>query len=82
MWPGFLLIGEVALLGGQLGQICRGSLDSATGFPIMVPPATAEDLIPPTRRTYDGPLAVGYDLMQVTVGETIEVHPRRVLSDK
>lgn len=48
---------------------------------IVPSPATAEDLVPPTRRTYDGPLAVGYDLMQITVGETIEVHPRRVLSD-
>ncbi len=49
---------------------------------IVPSPATAEDLIPPTRRTYDGPLAVGYDLMKITVGETVEVHPRRVLSDR
>ncbi len=49
---------------------------------IVPSPATAEDLIPPTRRTYDGALAVGYDLMQITIGETVEVHPRRVLSDK
>lgn len=49
---------------------------------IVPSPAVAEDLIPPTRRTYDGRLAVGYDLMKITVGETIEVHPRRVLSDK
>ncbi len=45
-------------------------------------PAIAEDLIPPTRRTYDGPLAVGYDLMKITIGETVEVHPRRIISDK
>ncbi len=49
---------------------------------IVPSPATAEDLIAPTRRTYQGPLAVGYDLMKITIGETIEVHPRRVLSDK
>ncbi len=49
---------------------------------IVPSPATAEDLVPPTRRTYDGPLAVGYDLMQITIGETVEVHPRRVLSDR
>lgn len=49
---------------------------------IVPSPATAEDLIPPTRRTYDGPLAVGYDLMEITIGETVDVYPRRVLSDK
>ena len=49
---------------------------------IVPSPAVAEDLIPPTRRTYGGPLAVGYDLMKITIGETIEVHPRRVLSDQ
>jgi ribonuclease Z len=49
---------------------------------IVPSPAVAEDLIPPTRRTYGGPLAVGYDLMKITIGETIEVHPRRVLSDR
>lgn len=45
---------------------------------IVPSPATAEDLIPPTRRTYDGPLAVGYDLMQITIGKTVEVHPRAI----
>lgn len=49
---------------------------------IVPSPATAEDLVPPTRRTYDGPLAVGYDLMKITVGDTVEVHPRRVLGDR
>lgn len=49
---------------------------------IVPSPAGPEDLIPPTRRSYDGPLAVGYDLMQITVGETVDVHPRRVLADK
>ena len=49
---------------------------------IVPSPATAEDLVPPTRLTYSGPLVVGYDLMQITIGETIEVHPRRVSSDR
>ena len=49
---------------------------------IVPSPATPEDLVPPTRRTYDGPLAVGYDLMKITIGETVDVHPRRVISDK
>ncbi len=49
---------------------------------IVPSPALAEDLIPPTRSTYGGPLAVGYDLMQITIGPTVEVHPRRELSDR
>lgn len=49
---------------------------------IVPSPATAEDLVPPTRRTYDGPLVVGYDLMKITIGETVDVYPRRVTSDK
>ena len=48
---------------------------------IVPSPAGPEDLIPPTRRTYGGPLAVGYDLMQITIGDTVDVHPRRVLAD-
>ena len=49
---------------------------------IVPSPTTAEDLIGPTRRTYSGPLAVGYDLMTIVIGDTVEVHPRRTLSDK
>lgn len=49
---------------------------------IVPSPATAEDLIGPTRKTYAGPLAVGYDLMTIVIGDTIEVYPRRTLSDK
>jgi ribonuclease Z len=49
---------------------------------IVPSPATAEDLVAPTRRTYAGPLAVGYDLMSIVIGDTIEVFPRRTMSDK
>jgi ribonuclease Z len=49
---------------------------------IVPSPATAEDLIPPTRRTYDGPLAVGYDLMTIVIGDTVDSYPRRILSDR
>ncbi|MDH4065354.1 MAG: MBL fold metallo-hydrolase [Acidobacteriota bacterium] len=49
---------------------------------IVPSPTTAEDLIAPTRRTYDGPLAVGYDLMTIVIGDTIDVHPRKTVSDK
>ena len=36
--------------------------------------ATADDLIPATRPTYDGPLIVGKDLMQIDIGEEIQVN--------
>lgn len=49
---------------------------------IVPSPTTAEDLIAPTRKTYGGPLAVGYDLMTIVVGDTVDVHPRRTMSDK
>jgi len=40
---------------------------------IVLPTATEQDLIPPTRKTYTGPLEVGEDLMVITVGEKVEV---------
>jgi ribonuclease Z len=40
---------------------------------IVLPPATEQDLVPPTRKTYSGPLEVGEDLMVIEVGEKIEV---------
>jgi ribonuclease Z len=43
---------------------------------IVPSPATAEDLVPPTRRFYDGPLEVGRDLMAITIGARIEVEDR------
>jgi ribonuclease Z len=36
--------------------------------------ATADDLIPATRKQYSGPLLVGADLMQFNIGENIETH--------
>ncbi len=49
---------------------------------IVPSPTTAADLVAPTRRTYAGPLAVGYDLMSIVIGETVDVFPRTTLSDK
>jgi ribonuclease Z len=49
---------------------------------IVPSPTTAEDLVAPTRRTYSGPLAVGYDLMTIVIGDTVEVFPRKTMSDK
>ena len=49
---------------------------------IVPSPTTAEDLVAPTRRTYAGPLAVGYDLMTIVIGDTVDVFPRKTMSDK
>jgi ribonuclease Z len=49
---------------------------------VVPSPTTAEDLVGPTRRTYAGPLAVGYDLMTMVIGQTVDVYPRRTLSDQ
>jgi ribonuclease Z len=40
---------------------------------IVPSPATPEDLIAPTRKTYDGPLEVGHDLMRITIGDRVTV---------
>jgi ribonuclease Z len=40
---------------------------------IVLPTATEQDLIPPTRKTYSGPLELGEDLMVIEVGEKVEV---------
>jgi ribonuclease Z len=67
----------------QVGTIFARVKPRLAVYSHIVPsPTTAEDLVGPTRRTYDGPLAVGYDLMTIAIGETVEVFPRRTLSDK
>jgi ribonuclease Z len=42
---------------------------AASGF---LPP-TIDDIVAETRETYDGPLAVGEDLMAFEIGETVSV---------
>lgn len=49
---------------------------------IVPSPTVAEDLIPPTRKHYDGPLVVGYDLMTIEIGDAIDVYPRSTVPDK
>ncbi|MEZ5419168.1 MAG: MBL fold metallo-hydrolase [Vicinamibacterales bacterium] len=67
----------------QVGTIFSRVKPRLAVYSHIVPsPTTAEDLIGPTRRTYDGPLAVGYDLMTIVIGDTIDVHPRKTLGDK
>ncbi len=40
---------------------------------IVLPSATEQDLIPPTRKTYSGAVELGEDLMVIEIGEKIEV---------
>jgi ribonuclease Z len=40
---------------------------------IVLPEATEQDLIPPTRKTYAGPLELGEDLMVIEVGDKVVV---------
>jgi len=67
----------------QAGRIFARTKPRLAVYSHIVPsPAVAEDLIPPTRRHYSGELAVGFDLMTITIGDTIEIYPRKVLSDR
>lgn len=45
---------------------------------IVPSPATEKDLVAPTRKTYFGLFAVGYDLMSISIGEKISVEKRIV----
>ena len=38
-----------------------------------IPPPTLQELVAETRRTYDGPLEVGEDLMSFEIGDTVTV---------
>jgi ribonuclease Z len=49
---------------------------------IVPSPAQPEDLISPTRRTYHGRLAVGYDLMLITIGSEVSIARSPVLPDR
>ncbi|WP_247480217.1 MBL fold metallo-hydrolase [Bradyrhizobium sp. CW9] len=40
---------------------------------IVLPTATADDLVPASRKTYNGPLEVGEDLMVIEVGKDVIV---------
>jgi len=49
---------------------------------IVPSPATARDIVGPTRRTYAGRLAVGEDLMTIAIGSKITVRRRPVRPDR
>jgi ribonuclease Z len=58
----------------QAGTVFSRSKVRLAVYSHIVPPAaTEQDLIPPTRKTYAGPLEVGEDLMVIQVGEKITV---------
>jgi ribonuclease Z len=46
---------------------------------VVLPNATEQDLIPPTRKTYSGPVELGEDLMVIEVGEKVEVRRPKAL---
>lgn len=67
----------------QAGTLFTKAAPRLAVFTHIVPsPATADDLMPVARRTYAGPLAVGYDLMTIVVGASVDVYPRKTMSDK
>ncbi|HYK87150.1 MAG TPA: MBL fold metallo-hydrolase [Acidobacteriota bacterium] len=49
---------------------------------IVPSPAQPDDLIPPTRKTYQGRLAVGYDLMLLTIGADVEISRHPTISER
>jgi ribonuclease Z len=66
----------------QAGRIFSAVKPRLAVYSHIVPsPATAADLIGPTRRTWSGRLAVGYDLMQIAVGDRVVVTRRQPLPD-
>jgi ribonuclease Z len=73
--PGLLkIIVDLHTTPEQAGDIfARTQPKLAVYTHIVGPAATEQDLIPPTRKTYSGPLELGEDLMVIEVGENIEV---------
>lgn len=58
----------------QAGDIFTRVKPKLAVYSHIVPPAaTAQELIPPTRKTYSGPLELGEDLMIIEIGDKVEV---------
>jgi ribonuclease Z len=58
----------------QAGMVFSKTKPRLAVYSHIVPPiATELDLLPPTRKSYSGPLEVGEDLMMIEVGEKINI---------
>lgn len=61
----------------EAGRIFAAVRPRLAVYSHVVPsPAQAGDLVGPTRRTYRGRLAVGYDLMRIAIGDRVVVSTR------
>ncbi len=49
---------------------------------IVPSPARPDELIPATRKTYGGRLAVGYDLMLLTIGTEVTISRRPTIPER
>ncbi len=59
----------------QAGEVFAKVAPKLAVYSHIVPSfATVEDLVPPTRKTYSGPLEVGEDGMTIEIGETVRVN--------
>ena len=68
--------GEVfALTKPKLAVYSHIVLMGAPVFKVPLPAPTVEELIDQTRKTYQGPLVVGADLMSFEVGDTVTIRP-------
>jgi ribonuclease Z len=58
----------------QAGEVFTRVNPRLAVFTHIIPvTATAENVIPPTRKTYAGPLEIGEDLMVINIGKEITV---------
>jgi ribonuclease Z len=61
----------------EAGRIFTAASPRLAVYSHIVPsPATASDLVGPTRRTWKGPLEVGEDLMRISIGDRVTVDRR------
>jgi ribonuclease Z len=59
----------------QAGTVFKRVRPKLAVYSHIVPPnANAATLMPQTRKTYDGPVEVGEDLMSIEIGERVAVH--------
>ena len=66
---------------GRVFALAKPKLAAYTHFVLLaserIPAPTLDDILAETRQSYDGPLALGEDLMSFEIGETVTVrrHP-------